>query len=177
MFTTERLTIRPFEDSDLDDVFAMRSDPEIMRFIRDPQNKRSDAQRWMEMISSKWNINGIGFGAVVDRESQRFAGWCGLWKLKETNEIEVGYAVRKEFWGKGYATEAARRMLGYAFDEIELNRVVAVAYPENMASINVMKKLGMACVGRGRFYDQDLVQYAITSEEFHRDKMDRGVGR
>ena len=86
--------------------------------------------------------------------------------MKETNEIEVGYAVREKSWGHGYATEAAHRVLQYAFEDLGLSRVVAVAYPENMASIKIMKKLGMTCVGVGQFYEQDLVQYAITVEDF-----------
>lgn len=166
MFETKRLTIRPFEDSDIDDVFAMRRDPLIMRFIREPQTKKEGTKRWIEMLSEKWEESGIGFGAVIDNETERFAGWCGLWILKETNEIEVGYAIHKEFWGKGYATEAAERVLEYAFKDLGLTRVVAVAFPENLSSINVMKKLGMTCVGVGRFYDQDLVQYAITIDQF-----------
>jgi len=166
VLTTKRLTIRPFVDSDLDDVFEMRRDPEIMRFIREPQVKPDETKRWIEMISSKWEDSGIGFCALVDNENGRFAGWCGLWNLKETDEIEVGYAIHKDCWGKGFATEAAQRVLKYAFEDLDLERVVAVAFPENLGSIKVMQKLGMTCVGIGRFYNQDLMQYAITSREF-----------
>ncbi len=158
--------MRPFKKSDADAVFAMRKDPAIMRFIREPQTSISESQKWIEMISSLIHKNGIGFCAVFEKVTGQFVGWCGLWILKETKEIELGYAIRKDRWGMGYASEAAKRILEYGFDDLNLDRIVAVAYPENLSSINVMKKIGMSCVGIGRFYDQDLVQYQIKKSEF-----------
>ncbi len=166
MFETPRLLIRKFRDEDAEHVFAMRSDPEIMRYIREPQFHIQETLNWMAMITGHLESKGIGFMAVIEKESGAFVGWCGLWILKETREVEIGYAVRKERWGRGYATEAAERVLRYAFEELGLERVVAVAFPDNSASIKIMKKLGMEHVGLGRFYEQDLVQYALKKEEF-----------
>lgn len=166
MLETERLIIRPFTEDDIDDVFEMRSDPDLMRYIRAPQIERHQAQEWIKLITSRWEEDGIGFCALIGRENEEFVGWCGLWILKETNEIEIGYAIKRDLWGKGYATESARRILKYAFEDLGLSRVVGVAFPENSGSIGVMKKLGMKYVGIGSFYDGQLVQYAITSEEY-----------
>ena len=127
------------------------------------------------MITAHFEERGIGFLAVIEKETNEFAGWAGLWVLKETSEIEVGYGLRKASWGKGYATEAAERILQYGFEDLRLDKIVAVAYPENEASINVMKKLGMSHVGIGRFYDNDLVQYAIKREDYDSDHGTRGV--
>ena len=166
MLETPRLLIRNLTAEDADAVFAMRRDPEIMRFIREPQENILETVNWIAMITGHMETTGIGFMAVIEKESGHFLGWCGLWVLKETSEIEIGYAVKKESWGKGYATEASQRVLRYAFEDLSLERVVAVAYPENSASINIMKKLGMSCVGVGRFYEQELIQYAIRKEDF-----------
>ncbi len=164
MMETERLFLRKLQDYDIDEIFKMRSDEEIMRYIREPQTEKKESLNWIKMISEKWDTEKIGFCGVIEKESKRFVGWCGLWKLKETNEIEVGYAINKNFWRKGYATEAAQRCLEYGFEELNLEKIVAVAYPENQPSQNVMKRLGMDYVGIGRFYDRDLVQYEIKRE-------------
>ncbi len=166
MLETDRLFLRKLEDYDIDEIFKMRSDPDIMRYIRKPQTERDESFAWIEMISAKWETENIGFCGVIEKKSKRFVGWCGLWQLAETKEIEVGYAINKEFWGKGYATEAANRVLQYGFQQLHLDRIVAVAFPENEASQNVMKKLGMEYVGLGKFYDNELVQYAMTRDKF-----------
>lgn len=166
MLETNRLFLRPFNKNDVDAVFAMRSDAEVMRFIREPQTKRSEAESWTNLVSSRWKDEKIGFCAVIERASDQFIGWCGLWRLAESGEIEVGYAVIKEFWGKGFASEAAEAVLAYGFDELNLVKIVAVAVPENTGSRRVMEKLGMTYDFIGKFYERDLVHYSITKEEF-----------
>lgn len=167
MLETERLILRKLKKSDVDDIFKMRSDADLMRYIRAPQTERRESFEWIRMISGRWDAEKLGFCGVIEKETGEFVGWCGLWRLKETNEIEVGYAIQKDFWGKGYATEAARKFLEYGFEELGLERIVAVAYPENEPSQNVMKRLGMNFVKVGRFYEKQLVQYAITKKEFY----------
>lgn len=166
MLETQRLTIRRFAAADLDDIFEMRCDPEVMRYVREPETKKTESAKWMKMISGLWESEGIGYCAVIERSTGNIVGWCGLWRINETGEIEVGYALKKKAWGSGYATEAAEALLGYGFKQLRLERIVAVAYPDNSASLKVMKKLGMGYVGKGIFYGKNLVQYAITRIEY-----------
>ena len=166
MLETERLLLRKLKHSDIDDIFAMRRDTEIMRFIREPQIKRAESLKWINMISSFWESENIGYCAVIEKESNKLVGWCGLWHLSGTDEIEVGYAIARNYWGKGYATEAAERCLQYGFKDLGLKKIAAVAFPENNASLKVMKKLRMKFVQTGIFYEKELVQYAITKEEY-----------
>lgn len=166
MLETERLILRPMNETDIDDVFAMRRDDEIMRFIREPVVSRKEAEDWINMISSRWTKDKIGFCSIIEKTSGKFTGWCGLWQLKENNEIEVGYAIAKDFWTKGFASEAADAVLNYAFNELGLETIVAVARPENTASRRVMEKIGMKFDYTGKFYERDLVHYSITKEEF-----------
>ena len=84
-----------------------------------------------------------------------------MWILKESGEIEVGYAVAQKFQQKGYATEAAEVCLAYGFEQLNLRKIVAVTRPENTASRRVMEKLGMRYDGLGRFYGLDLAHYSI----------------
>ena len=165
MFETERLILRKFDERDVDAIFAMRSDSDVMRFIREPQN-RDEAINWLKLVSSRWDDEKIGFCAVLEKASRKLIGWCGLWRLKETGEVEVGYAIDKEYWGRGLAAEAARAFLEYGFNELKLEKVVAVARPENAASRRVMEKLGMQYDYTGEFYGRQMVHYLITKEDF-----------
>ena len=165
MFETERLILRLLDENDIEAIYAMRSDEDVMRFIREPQN-RNESANWVELVSSRWEKEQIGFCAIIEKSSGEFTGWCGLWQLKETDELEIGYAVAKKFWGKGLATEAAIRFLSYGFEKLEPEKIVAVAQPENVASRRVMEKLGMSYDYTGKFYGRDLVHYSITKEEF-----------
>ena len=173
MLETERLLLRRFTEDDVDAVYAMRSDADLMRFIREPQTNRSEAENWVDLVSSRWETQRIGFCAVIEKSSRKFVGWCGLWRLRETDEIEVGYALMKEFRGRGYASEASEAFLIYAFETLNLKEVVAVARPENRASWRVMERLGMTYDYTGRFYERDLVHYSITREEFFNAKAQR----
>ncbi len=167
MFETERLVLRPLENGDASEIFAMRSDADVMRFIREPQKNIAESIDWIRLVSSRWESERTGFCAVVERQSEKFAGWCGVWRLDETGETEIGYAVAKKFWGKGFGTEAARRILEYAFAELDAERVVAVARPENSSSIRVMEKIGMRFARTGKFYNQTLAQYAIERRDWN----------
>ncbi len=173
MLETARLFLRPFNKNDIDPVFAMRSDADVMRFIRQPQTRRGEAESWINLTSSRWEKEKIGFCAVVEKSSNQFIGWCGLWRLKETDETEVGYALVKDFRGFGYASEAAESFLIYGFEKLDLKEIVAVARPENRASWRVMERLGMTYDYTGNFYECDLVHYSITKEEFFNARVQR----
>lgn len=163
MIETERLILRKFDEGDTDVVFALRSDTEMMRYIREPQN-RQETVNWINLISSHWQDAKIGFCAVVEKQSDRVIGWCGLWRLKETGETEVGYAIDKNFQRRGYAREAAKAFLIYGFEVLNLDEIVAVARPENTASRRVMEKLGMKYDYTGEFYGRQLVHYSISKK-------------
>lgn len=166
MFETERLILRKLLITDLNEIFAMRKDPLVMRYIRGPQTDLDSSVKWIEMMTKKWDDEKIGFCGIVEKQTGNFIGWCGLWRLIGTEDIEVGYAIAKEHWGKGYATEAASRCLEYGFSDLGFTKIVAVAFPENKSSQNVMKKIGMKYIQTGIFYEKELVQYGISGEEF-----------
>lgn len=165
MFETERLFLRKMSEADIDSVFVMRSDADVMRYIREPQ-KREEALSWIKLVSSRWESEGIGFCSLFLKSTKQFIGWCGLWQLKETGEIEVGYALLKEFWGKGFAVEASQPVLEYGFTKLNLPKIVACANPENKGSRRVMEKLGMSFDHIGEYYGRDLVHYSITKSEW-----------
>ena len=142
MIETNRLLLRPMTDADVDAVFALRSDADVMRYIREPQ-VRAEAERWVKLVSSKWESDGVGLCAVILKETNELIGWCGLWILAETGEREVGYAIAKNYWKQGFAAEAAEGSLEYGFTKLKLPKIVACANPDNTGSRRVMEKIGM----------------------------------
>jgi ribosomal-protein-alanine N-acetyltransferase len=165
---TDRLTLRGFGLDDLNRLAEILGDPQVMRYMPgDEPWPREWAERELRNLIEHWGRHGYGRWAVVDREDDRMIGWCGLGFLPELNETEVAYLLDKDYWNRGYATEAARISLKYAFEEAGLDRIIALAFPENAASIRVMEKIGMRYEKMTHVWRLDLVQYEIT-RDMHR---------
>ncbi len=165
MIETERLLIRKFTLDDLDWFARMRGDAEVMRYVTGAQSREKVADR-LQHYFSFYDEYGFGFWAVVHKADSQPAGWCGLHTLDGTPEIEVGYGFDKPYWGQGLATEAARAALRYGFERAGLERIVAVADPQNTGSWRVMEKLGMKFERLAHYYGGEVVYYAITRDEF-----------
>lgn len=167
---TSRLRLRMFTPDDLDDLERLFSDPEVMLYLGVEAGKTLSREETEEALSSfiqGWHQRGFGRWAVILKETKRFIGLCGL-KLLE-GQPELIYVLEKQYWGKGLATEAARAALRYGFEEVKLERIIAVTRPENVASQRVMQRLGMKWEGEGRYYGVEGVGYSITEEEFEKE--------
>ncbi len=141
---TQRLLI---EDWQVDDWHAFRyiaTNPEVMRFIGNGQIWDDERiQQWVKKQIDKRAELGFAFWKLVDKSDGRLIGHCGMQYLANTGEIEIGWWLAQDCWGKGLATEAAKCVLQYGFDTFHFQRVIAIAHPDNLASTNIMKKLGM----------------------------------
>ena len=110
--------------------------------------------------------HGVGMCAMLWKPTGEMIGSAGLQPLDGTDEIEIGYSMMKDFWGRGIGTEAARAWLGYGFGDMGLERIVAVAHTENWASRHIMEKLGMQYEKMEFHYDAECAFYAISKAEF-----------
>ena len=145
ILTTSRLTVRPWTLADEDAAWAIYGDPEVMRFVSDgtPHADREQTRAWLRRREDMTAAGGpLGAWAVVERTSGSVIGTTLLMAFLETDDVEVGYQFRRSAWGHGYATEVARATVDYGFAVARLQRVVAVAYPENLASQRVLEKVG-----------------------------------
>jgi ribosomal-protein-alanine N-acetyltransferase len=167
MLETERLALRKFTPADLDELIELRSDAEVIKYLggRRLQNPEAIAKRLRFYIEC-YEKFGFGMSAVIWKETNQMIGWSGLQPLEGTNEIEVGYGMIKEFWGKGIGYECASAWLRYGFERANLERIVAVASPENAGSWRIMEKCGMRYEKTETHYGMECVFYAISKDEF-----------
>ena len=167
MLETERLLIRKYTLEDLPRLQEMRSDPSVNVYLGGVkmQNPEALAKRIRFYIGC-YDRYGFGMCGMIWKETGEMIGWSGLQPLDETGEIEVGYGMIKEFWRRGIGFEAAKAWLDFGFNQKKLERIVAVAYPENKGSWGIMEKLGMKFEKNEEHYGALCVFYAITRDEF-----------
>jgi len=163
---TARLHLRQLVPGDLEELYLIRSDAEVMRFITGSPSTRYGVRARIEKHLRTWDDHGFGHWAVTLKEDPGIIGWCGLDLLDQTTEIEVGYGFARAYWGLGFATESAAASLCFGFTQLALDRIAGVAYPENVGSWRVMAKLGMKYVRTGFYYGKDMVYYEISSSAF-----------
>ena len=165
---TPRLTLRTFEPADAADLAWIYSDPDVMRYI--PPGAPWDQakiERFVAICQERYVTPGFGMWAVALRDdSEKVVGHCGIQHLAKTEDVEIAWLFGKAYWNRGYATEAARAVLGVGFGNVGLPRIVAVAEPPNGASLRIMQKLEMVLQGPVHFYDRDLTMYALDAREY-----------
>ncbi len=167
MLETERLILRKFTPEDLDKLIETRSDDEVIKYLggRTLQNPEAIEKRLHFYIDCYAKF-GFGMCAMIWKETSEIIGWSGLQPLDDTSEIEVGYGMIKEFWGKSIGYECAMAWLNFGFKTASLERIVAVASPENTGSWRIMEKCGMRYEKTEMHYGMECVFYAISKEEF-----------
>ena len=140
---TPRLRLRQFAESDLDDYAALCADAEVMRYVGDRGPlSREDAWRQIAMLVGHWALRGYGTWAVEELASGAFVGRVGLHYPEGWPEPELGWALARRYWGRGYAFEAATAALRIAFDTLHWSRAISLIAPPNLRSIRLAERLG-----------------------------------
>lgn len=160
---TDRLLLRPFADNDAGDLWALHSDAHVLRFWDSPPwTDRSRADRFLAN-TREMAEEGTGVRLAVQRDDA-FIGWVVLSRWNpDFRSAGLGYCYGEAAWGHGYATEAARALLAWAFDLLPLNRVQAEADTRNAASARVLEKLGFVHEGTLR---EDCVVDGVVSDSW-----------
>ncbi len=140
---TKRLALRKWTSADFDELFEILRDPLVIKNIGDGQPftaiKVKDFLAWSETSERE---NGFCRWKIIEKSSGQIAGTCGFGRISETNEIELGYLLRRQSWGKGYATEIAGAAAEYGFDNLSFREIIALTDLDNAASHNVLEKIG-----------------------------------
>ena len=160
---TERLVLRPFRESDIEAYAAMCADPEVMAFLSADGSvlSRADAWRQMAIYLGHWGLRGYGTWAVEERGTSNFVGRVGLHYPEGWPDRELGWTIARRFWGKGYASEAARASIAHAFGPLDWSHLVSLIHPENHRSARVAERLGYRVHGSAEVRGLHLTMYRL----------------
>ena len=144
-------------------MYRLDRDPRVVRYVGNGRpTPRAEIEARLARVRRNYAIYpGLGIWYATRRDTGEFVGWYSLKYCPPTCDVEVGYRLRHRAWGRGYATEGATELVRYAFDDLGLDRVIAVTHPHNRASQRVLMKAGLADRGWGRYYDRRLRLFAI----------------
>ena len=165
---TERLILRKITPADFDGWYEILSDAETMRHYPAPYD-RAGVQRWMDWTLDHYAQHGFGLWAVILKENGAFIGDCGITMQRINGQLlpEIGYHIHKDYWRKGYASEAAAECMAYAFEALGFPAVYSYMKHTNAASYGVALKNGMRLIDA---YDDPVniktLVYAITYQEW-----------
>ncbi|MCD4524674.1 GNAT family N-acetyltransferase [Nocardioides sp. cx-173] len=163
--TTARLRLRPFAESDSDDLYALQSDAHVLRYWDSPPwTDRAQGERFLATCR-RMEEEASGTRLVIERATDSaFLGWCTLARWEPAHRrATLGYILAEAAWGHGYTTEAARALLQWAFDTLDLHRVQAEVDTRNPASARVLEKLGFRHEGTLR---EDCVVDGVVSDSW-----------
>ena len=162
---TRRLELRPFRDEDAADAQTWFGDPEVMRFT--PSGPDASMQATASRLTSyieHQQRHGFSKWIAVDRATRRPVGDAGLMFLHGTEDVELGYRLKRALWGHGLATELALAWRQHAFEVLRLSSLVAFTHPENASSIRVLHKCGFVLDRHDRVLGMDAVVFRATSD-------------
>jgi RimJ/RimL family protein N-acetyltransferase len=163
---TSRLILREYRRDDADALSRVLSDPETMRFYPAPYD-RAGVEDWIARSVRRYAEHGHGLWAMVLKASGEMIGDCGLTvqNVDGADEIEIGYHVRRDLWGQGLATEAARACRDFGFARLPAERLISLIRPENLPSRRVAEKNGMTVWKEVTWRNMPHVVYAIRREQ------------
>jgi RimJ/RimL family protein N-acetyltransferase len=166
IFETSRLILREFRPDDVDALALTLSDVETMRFYPAPFD-RAAVQDWIFHNRVRYQKDGHGLWAMLLKSSGQLIGDCGLTvqEVDGTNEIEIGYHVRRDLWGRGLATEAARSCRDLGFARLPVERLISLIRPENLQSRRVAEKNGMTIWKEAIRLNLPHIVYAIRRDQ------------
>jgi ribosomal-protein-alanine N-acetyltransferase len=169
---TLRLRLRHFTPDDADDLYRIYSHPELFKYMSNDKPLLWEQTRaFINSLTENWQLYQFGVWAIVYKKNQELIGHCGFKFLENSQEIQMGYLLLKSYWRMGLGTEAAQAVLKYGFEVARLERIVAIAKPENIASRRVMEKVGMQYEKDAYYYNNDVVYYSISREAYHSNAM------
>ena len=161
---TPRLTLRYFNPNDLDALTPILADPKVMRYSISGVKTRSQTAEFINWMLSNYAKYGLGLYAAIHQQDRCLIGYCGLlvWYFEEIQEIEIGYRLATKYWGRGLATEAAVAVRNYAWEKLNLNRLISLVEPANVRSVRVIDKLGMKYEKNIVLQGLDVAVYSIS---------------
>lgn len=145
---TNRLILRELRQDDAEHFYELNNDPEVIKYTGDKAFESIEEARSFLKNYSHYRENGFGRWAVIRKDDKVFIGWCGL-KLNEEGYVDIGFRIFQKYWGKGYATEAAKKFIDLGFNRFGLSEIIGRTANENKSSFRVLEKIGMTYFKNG----------------------------
>jgi RimJ/RimL family protein N-acetyltransferase len=158
---SDRLIMRTWRLDDFGSYLELCQDEEVMRFLGGKPFDRLECWRHMAFMVGHWQLLGYGPWVVEEKATGQFVGRVGFLNPEGWPAFELGWTLSRKFWGRGYATEAARRALAYAFDELDKDHVISLIDPRNTNSIKVAERLGERVEGKTDLFGREVLIYGI----------------
>jgi [ribosomal protein S5]-alanine N-acetyltransferase len=161
---TPRLLLRRMTEADAPLIYALNSSPDVLKYLHEPELKdEADARRVIrDIIMPQYSLYNLGRWAILLKETNAFIGWCGLKYRPELEETDLGYRLMRQYWGHGYAAEAAKYCLAYGLDILNVETITGRAHIDNSASLAILEKIGMQYVKDETVDDCPVKTYTIS---------------
>ena len=158
--------MRMWREDDFEPYASICADPEVMRFLNKEGKPltRQEAWRQLAFLTGHWHLRGYGHWAVEEKSSGNLVGRIGFLNPEGWPDFEIGWTLGREYWGRGYAIEGARRALEYAFTELDRDHVVSLILPGNQASVSVAERLGEKLKGSAEVAGLHVLVYGMDRD-------------
>lgn len=165
ILTTERLTLRQLVINDEQEIFTLRSDSEINKYLdRQISNTIDDARNFINSVNENITKNDSLYWAITLSDSNKLVGTICLYGFSEENDnCEIGYELLTNFQGQGIMTEAVEKVIDYAFNTIKVQKIEAFFHSDNQPSIKLLKKFSFRALNKADETNHDLVSYHLTN--------------
>lgn len=166
IFETERLVVKQFVfETDAENFFLINGDEEVMRYIRAPKT-REECDEFLKQNIEGYRTNPLmGRWSVHEKHSGKYVGSFAFIPVEGTEDSQLGYALLKEFWGKGFATELTKEGIRYVFSKTGLDAVYGITLAQNLDSQKVLLKAGFKLHRSYREEEKDVCSFVITRDE------------
>lgn len=162
---SERLYLKEFTLDDVEKLFRLNGDADVMKYIRTPETDINVIKENIVKIRKYYSENpNFGVWAGYEKKSDEFIGFFELAHMDNTDEIEVGYRLHKKYWNNGFATEMTKILIDYGFNEMGLVQIVGITHPGNIASQKVLLKSGLRYIKDAFYYDTDVKYFVIDKK-------------
>lgn len=165
---TPRMILRGFSSDDVEPLHEILSEPGVLRYF--PSSDPPPVERVEKLIEnhkSHWTKLGFGWWAVMDRIENELLGWCGLGLLEDSGETEIKYLFKRSAWGQGMATESATACVDYAFQEVELDTIIGLTHPDNIASQRVLEKSGLLFSNQAEYFGMTCYRFVMSRDQYY----------
>lgn len=165
---SDRLRYKPISIENAQIMYELSADPKVMKHIREVD---SDIEHTKGYIVDTLNYTkenpGFGMWNCFLKGSNEYIGWCVTHHIERNNKlpIEIGYRFHQKYWGQGYATEAAKKMVQYAKEELNLEQICGITIDENKGSRRVLEKAGLSYKERRNYYNYDVMYFELNLKE------------